>query len=134
MRNTSRPSPARRSLTALALLAAALLPTGCTGTATASRDLPTGPGVTAASTPDTARPGTALALLATLPVKGRAPATGYQRTEDFGAAWLDVDRNGCDTRDDILFRDLTGASRQGRCRVLSGTLAMRKSCAEPVLH
>ena len=42
--------------------------------------------------------GTALALLATLPVKGKAPKTGYDRTGDFGTAWLDVDHNGCDTR------------------------------------
>ncbi|GAA4659516.1 HNH endonuclease family protein [Arthrobacter cryoconiti] len=48
---------------------------------------------------------TALAALATLPVKGRAPATGYERSV-FGEAWLDVDTNGCDTRNDILRRDL----------------------------
>src|SRR4051794_21722732 len=40
-----------------------------------------------------ARPGTALAALASLPVKGRAPMTGYSR-EEFGQAWLDADRNG----------------------------------------
>lgn len=66
--------------------------------------------------------GPALRLLAALPVKGRAPATGYDREGDFGTAWLDVDRNGCDTRDDILARDLTGILRQGPCRVVSGTL------------
>jgi hypothetical protein len=130
MRTTPRPSPVRRSFTAVALLAVALLSAGCTSTATASRDVPIAPSATApsataapTSTPAPATPGTALALLATLPVKGRAPATGYQRTEDFGAAWLDVDRNGCDTRNDILARDLTGTVRQGSCRVLSGTLA-----------
>ena len=47
----------------------------------------------------------AAAVLATLTVKGRAPKTGYTR-EQFGAAWSDVDRNGCDTRDDVLNRDL----------------------------
>jgi hypothetical protein len=66
---------------------------------------------------------TAVALLATLPVKGKAPKTGYDRTGDFGTAWLDVDRNGCDTRNDILARDLTAIVRSGPCRVLSGTLA-----------
>ena len=45
-------------------------------------------------------------VVATLIVKGRAPKTGYSR-DQFGAAWADVDRNGCDTRDDILNRDLT---------------------------
>jgi hypothetical protein len=72
-----------------------------------------------------ARRGTALAVLALLPVKGRAPMTGYDRDE-FGQAWLDADRNGCDTRNDILRRDLTGAvvkpGTRG-CVQLSGVLA-----------
>ena len=42
----------------------------------------------------------------TLAVKGQAPKTGYARSA-FGPAWADVDRNGCDTRNDILKRDLT---------------------------
>jgi len=66
-------------------------------------------------------PGSALAVLATLPVKGRAPMTGYARVADFGTAWLDVDRNGCDTRNDILRRDLVDATGSG-CRVLTGLL------------
>src|SRR5690606_36366029 len=60
-------------------------------------------------------------VLATLPVKGRAAKTGYDRGL-FGQRWLDVDRNGCDTRNDILFRDLTASTRAGSCRVLTGTL------------
>ncbi len=52
----------------------------------------------------------ALATLDTLAVKGRAAKTGYTRAE-FGQRWSDaVDveygRNGCDTRNDILRRDL----------------------------
>lgn len=39
----------------------------------------------------------AIAVLATLPIKGRAPKTGYERSE-FGTAWVDDDHNGCDTR------------------------------------
>ena len=65
--------------------------------------------------------GTALALLGTLPVRGKAPLTGYDRVGDFGEAWLDVDRNGCDTRDDVLRRDLRTV-RSGACKVLQGTL------------
>lgn len=70
-----------------------------------------------------AKPGatSALAVLATLKVKGRAPMTGYLRTAKFGAAWLDVDRNGCDTRDDILRRDLTKVTGTG-CTVRTGVL------------
>ncbi|MDP9886037.1 pyruvate/2-oxoglutarate dehydrogenase complex dihydrolipoamide acyltransferase (E2) component [Sinomonas atrocyanea] len=65
----------------------------------------------------------AVDLLATLPVKGRAPKTGYTR-DQFGQAWADVDHNGCDTRNDILARDLTGTAYTAgsRCRIASGTL------------
>ncbi len=69
----------------------------------------------------TGAPGSALAVLAALPVKGRAPMTGYARVADFGTAWLDVDRNGCDTRNDILRRDLVDTTGSG-CRVLTGLL------------
>jgi hypothetical protein len=66
----------------------------------------------------------AIDLLAALPVKGRAPKTGYDRAL-FGQAWLDVDRNGCDTRNDMLKRDLTGITFTNSvpCKVQSGTLA-----------
>ncbi|MDM7891420.1 HNH endonuclease family protein [Curtobacterium caseinilyticum] len=60
--------------------------------------------------------------LAALPVKGKAPATGYDREARFGTGWLDVDHNGCDTRNDVLARDLTAIERQGPCKVLRGTL------------
>ncbi|MFJ6028808.1 DUF1524 domain-containing protein [Pseudarthrobacter sp. NPDC092424] len=66
----------------------------------------------------------ALGLLATLPVKGRAPKTGYDRAQ-FGQAWADVDRNGCDTRNDMLRRDLTAIryANSVPCKVKSGVLA-----------
>jgi uncharacterized protein DUF1524/excalibur calcium-binding domain-containing protein len=70
------------------------------------------------------RPGSALAALAALPVKGRAPMTGYTR-ERFGQAWLDADRNGCDTRNDILGRDVLAPTYKPgtrSCVVLTGTL------------
>ena len=78
-----------------------------------------------AGTPAAARTALAArAALAALPVKGRAPRTGYSRDE-FGPAWADVDRNGCDTRNDILRRDLGALSlKPGThgCVVLTGTL------------
>jgi len=77
---------------------------------------------TASGTDDGRDAATARARLAALPVKGKAPATGYDRVGDFGTAWLDVDRNGCDTRNDVLARDLTTITRQGPCTVLTGTL------------
>ena len=62
-------------------------------------------------------------LLATLPIKGRAPKTEYERAL-FGPTWADVDRNGCDTRNDILQRDLTGLmfTNSVPCKVQSGVL------------
>jgi len=72
----------------------------------------------------------AMTKLNTLEVKGRAPKTGYDRAQ-FGAAWTDDvsvegGRNGCDTRNDILRRDLTEivykAGSRG-CAVQSGVLA-----------
>ncbi|WP_258725257.1 GmrSD restriction endonuclease domain-containing protein [Cellulomonas sp. NS3] len=76
--------------------------------------------VTAAAVPQTA-----LATAALLEVKGRAPRTGYDR-DLFGSGWVDVDRNGCDTRNDVLARDLEPqTSKPGTrdCVVLTGTLA-----------
>jgi hypothetical protein len=76
---------------------------------------------TAANTDATADQ-TARDVLATLEVKGRAPKTGYDR-DQFGQRWLDVDRNGCDTRNDILARDLTDVTKRSSCRVYGGVLA-----------
>jgi hypothetical protein len=67
----------------------------------------------------------ALIQLEEIPVKGRAPKTGYSRDE-FGPAWADTDRNGCDSRNDMLARDLTDdvfKSGTNNCVVTSGTLA-----------
>ena len=68
---------------------------------------------------------TAVAVLETLAVKGRAPKTGYERSQ-FGPTWSDVDRNGCDTRNDILYRDLTSKTFKSgtqNCVVLTGILS-----------
>lgn len=64
-------------------------------------------------------PGAASDLLATLPIKGRAPKTGYTRTQ-FGDGWTIT--AGCDTRNIILHRDLKNAVVQEGCKVASGTL------------
>jgi len=49
---------------------------------------------------------TAQEALARLPVKGRAPKTGYARSK-FGDGWADTDNDGCSTREEILQRDLS---------------------------
>lgn len=82
--------------------------------------------VTSVDSNTTDAPGAQAALdkLNTLEVKGRAPKTGYDR-DQFGPAWADVDHNGCDTRNDILRRDLQNvmakAGTRG-CKIASGTL------------
>ena len=51
--------------------------------------------------------------------------TGYDRSL-FGQAWKDTDRNGCDQRNDVLGRDLTGVAHEvgtHDCVVLTGALA-----------
>ena len=65
-----------------------------------------------------------LSIIEAQVTKGRAAKTGYTRAQ-FGQTWADVDRNGCDTRNDILKRDLTGQvykEKTRECVVLSGTL------------
>ena len=79
---------------------------------------------TTSPTSTTAASGTVLATLDGLAVKGRAPKTGYDR-DQFGPSWSDVDHNGCDTRNDMLNRDLV--NKQWRpnthdCVVVVGTL------------
>ena len=138
--------PTRSSLTAV--LAAITLLSGCVPAAnspatsagsdeSSSTDTSDTPAQTEASpapvTPDLPAPttikakppvaGTALAAVATLTVKGRAPKTGYTRAQ-FGQAWYDTDRNGCDTRNDILRRDLKSRQMKNACKVLAGTLAL----------
>ena len=76
--------------------------------------------------------GTVISVIAKITVKGRAPKTGYSRAQ-FGQAWADTNHNGCDTRNDILKRDLTAVVfRAGThdCVVLSGILHDLYSGAE----
>jgi hypothetical protein len=84
------------------------------------------PSLTPSSTPTDAATqtasGSAMTALLALPAKGRGPKTGYAR-DQFGSAWVDVDRNGCDTRNDMLRKYLTSKVMSGTCKVLSGYLA-----------
>jgi hypothetical protein len=71
----------------------------------------------------TAKPDTSLAgnILEALPVKGRAPKTGYKRTE-FGNGWATM--GDCDTRNQILARDLANVTFRSStdCTVMTGVL------------
>jgi hypothetical protein len=65
----------------------------------------------------------ARAELARVAVHPAASMSGYSR-DQFGPAWEDVDGNGCDTRNDILRRDLTKIAfePESACTVASGVL------------
>lgn len=68
--------------------------------------------------------GTALAMLDELKVKGRASKTGYDA--DLFKWRSDADHNGCDTRNDVLRRDLsdiTAESGTKGCVVIAGDLS-----------
>ncbi|WIA98016.1 HNH endonuclease family protein [Curtobacterium sp. MCBA15_004] len=99
--------------------------TGPDATEPSRASRPTVEAATGAAPTDGADPSAAAMArtqLAALPVKGKAPATGYDRVAQFGTAWLDVDQNGCDTRNDVLARDLVDVERRGPCTVLRGEL------------
>lgn len=58
-------------------------------------------------------------ILTSLEVKGRAPKTGYARSQ-FGDGWQDI--KGCDTRNIILARDLRDEIVNDKCQVVTGIL------------
>ena len=98
-------------------------------TPTQATPSPTSSAEVAAPSPEASTPSVdasssqALAVAQGLQVRGRVPDTNYSR-EAFGSAWRDVDRNGCDTRNDILQRDFTTTifkSGTGDCKVIGGT-------------
>jgi hypothetical protein len=123
----------RTSRAVLLLLTVLLALTGCTFewqledpaqptlTSVGQGDVPAG----------TLDPAAAVAALAALPVAEKAALDGYERGCGegegcvFGPAWADVDRNGCDQRNDVLHRDLTEVQvREGThdCVVIAGVL------------
>lgn len=116
-----------RRLWFFGLVAATLTPIGCSNVAA-------DPATSVSCTTVEACPADipsrdALSLLDSLRVAGRAPKTGYDR-DKFGPAWTDdvsvpFGHNGCDTRNDILKRDLhelTYKPNTRDCIVATGTL------------
>lgn len=90
--------------------ASPITPTTATLPSIAPTTTPAAPTPTSRTPSTAAAAGAALAGLATITVKGRAPMTGYDRIR-FGSAWTDDNdepfgHNGCDTRNDVLRRDL----------------------------
>ncbi|MFF5793325.1 HNH endonuclease family protein [Paeniglutamicibacter sp. NPDC012692] len=66
----------------------------------------------------------AMSTLDSLPVKGKAAATGYDRNAKFGNGWKDSDGNKCDERQDTLKRDMFKVKYKDsrNCQLASGTL------------
>ena len=60
----------------------------------------------------------AINVLETLAIKGRAPKTGYARTE-FYQAWPAID--GCNLRQRIIKREVGDSARLDGCDVIAGT-------------
>jgi hypothetical protein len=117
----------------LLLLALLLTLTGCEF----EWQIETGPPETASSVgqadvPEgTLDPAAASAALVSLPIEEKRSLEGYERSCGegdgcvFGPAWADVDRNGCDQRNDVLHRDLAQIEvREGTqgCVVVAGVL------------
>ena len=103
----------RAALAALLLVGALA---GCSTTAAHTQDKPPAQG-------------TARAALADLPVRKTTSKDGYDRVAKFGPAWSDKtnapgSNNACDTRNDVLKRDLLDVQFKGTstCVVSAGTL------------
>ncbi|MCP2265951.1 HNH endonuclease family protein [Promicromonospora thailandica] len=109
-----KPSQKRRTLQLVLVVVAALVLAGNFVVKSLGEDV----------APAEGAEGTALATLESLTVQEAATDAGYDRESDFGTAWQDVDKNGCDTRNDMLQRDLEDIefSSGDTCQVASGTL------------
>ena len=119
--------------TAVLLLAVLVALTGCT--VEWQLEEPAEPSLSSVGQGDvpagTLDPAAAAAALVDLTVAEKTSLDGYERGCGegegcvFGPAWSDVDRNGCDQRNDVLRRDLTEVQvREGTqgCVVVAGVL------------
>lgn len=130
-----RPTP-RATVASAGLLVACAVLTGCSPAgASEPRPVPlptaspqrTGPVPTHTDAPTaSATDGPQLDIRETalmLSLIDESSRTPEYRRDDFGDGWVDVDRNGCSTRQDVLQRDLEGESlADDGCTVLTGTL------------
>lgn len=110
----------RHLATATGLTATLALLAGCALPAAESAPRQSAP----ASNVTSAQVAQATTQLAGLTVAPRGPRVKHARSR-FGTAWKDVDRSGCDQRNEALARALTHVTfRQGStCVVISGRLA-----------
>jgi uncharacterized protein DUF1524 len=109
-----------------AVVAVFVAAAGCSGSVTLSGDGPSSSSSHASHGKKNekggkGKEGAARKALAKLKEAEPDSMAGYSRDE-FGTAWKDVDHNGCDTRDDILSRDLVDVKKRDKCTVVSGSL------------
>jgi hypothetical protein len=110
-------------LAALVVVGLVILVSSCNAVLAALDSEPPTPQGSSSSSPPSMQADSILA--AAYALKVREPhVKGYSR-EEFGQAWADVDRNGCDQRNDVLRRDL--GKRHAKpgtngCVLLSGLL------------
>lgn len=93
-------------------------PEGSTGSIGSSGEVP-------ATTADPAAVAAATTTLASITVAEESRSSEYsgKREKLFGAAWRDLDSDGCDPRNETLTRDMTGIEyASDGCTVLRGTL------------
>lgn len=70
---------------------------------------------------DCTAPATATETLNCLTIQPEVDDSSYDR-DFFGSGWVDADDNGCDTRNDILTRDLVDTTIAADCKVMAGVL------------
>ena len=118
------PVPRRVGVKVTSVVVSVFVAAGCAGNVSLSGDGPSSTHSGKSSSKDKGGKGkeaTARKELAKLKDARPASMSGYSR-EEFGPAWKDVDHNGCDTRNDILARDLTKVKKRNTCVVIAGSL------------
>jgi Protein of unknown function (DUF1524) len=118
------PVPRRVGVKVTSMVVSVFVAAGCAGNVSLSGDGPSSSHSSKSSSKDKGgkgKEGTARKELAKLKDAKPDSMNGYSR-EEFGPAWKDVDHNGCDTRNDILSRDLTKVKKRNTCVVISGDL------------
>ncbi|MGP4024708.1 HNH endonuclease family protein [Actinomadura sp. 3N407] len=111
--------------TAVAGLALAVpLAAGCdadVGLSESGSPPPAGAGSPGGAGPGPGDEARARADLSGLRIASEGDGDGYER-DKFGTRWKDIDRNGCDQRNDVLARDLADVGKRGGCVVMTGSL------------
>lgn len=84
-------------------------------------EAPEAPVEAAPAVSDCTAPANTAATLNCLYVEPEVDDSSYDR-DFFGSGWVDADDNGCDTRNDILTRDLIDITIAPDCKVMAGVL------------